>query len=87
MFHYIRLHNKIKIIIFCFYLLLITTKSLGNPVEQPMSAVENAREQIKLLVEEYKRLCFVTHTDAVQQCMNDINNEMIPHFATLDAAN
>jgi hypothetical protein len=28
---------------------------MGNPVEQPMSAVENARQQIMLLV-EYKQL-------------------------------
>ena len=60
---------------------------MGNPVEQCLSHIDNAREQIKLLAEEYKRLCFVTHTDAVRQRMNEINNEMRPHFATLDAAN
>ncbi len=50
-------------------------------------SVDNAREQIMLLVEEYTRLCKVLQTDSVRQRMNDINNEMIPHFAILDAAN
>jgi hypothetical protein len=50
-------------------------------------SVDNARKQIMLLVEEYTRLCKVLQTDSVRQRMNDINNDMIPHLAILDAAN
>ena len=63
---------------------------MGRPIEPPQgllkTPVDNAREQIILLVEEYTRLCKVLQTDAIRERMNDINNEMIPHFATLDAA-
>ena len=68
--------------------LLIKIKHIRNSFEQPTSAVENARKQIKLLVEEYTQLCQTgARTDAARERMDAINNEMIPHFATPDAAN
>ena len=68
--------------------LLIKIKHMRSSFEQPTSAVENAREQIKLLLEEYTQLCQTgARTDAARGRMDAINNEMIPHFATLDAAN
>lgn len=61
---------------------------MRSSFEQPMSPVENARKQIKLLVEEYTQLCQAgARTDTARERMDAINNEMIPHFATLDAAN
>jgi hypothetical protein len=52
-----------------------------------MSAVENARQQIMLLVVEYKQLYTELQTDPIHELLDAINNEMRPHFATLDATN
>jgi hypothetical protein len=60
---------------------------MENPVEQSISAVENARHQIKLLAVEYNQLYTERQTEPIRERLDAINNEMIPHFATLDAAN
>jgi hypothetical protein len=60
---------------------------MKNQSEQPLSPIDNAREQIILLVEEYTQLCKMIQTNATRERMDAINNEMIPHYATLNAAN
>lgn len=49
-----------------FYLLLSITKSMRNQSEQPLSPIDNTREQIILLVEEYTQLCKRIQTNATR---------------------